>query len=315
MISVLMSVYNEKLSWIQQAVGSISEQTYSNFEFIIIVDNPNIDEKIIEFLNRQSENDKRINIIQNEHNLGLARTLNIGIDMASGDYIARMDADDISEKTRFEKELQFIKEGGYDLVSAYKINIDENGNEISMDLPTDRDPNKVLRYSNIIVHPLVLVKTEVLKRMNGYRPLLNSEDLDLWLRMIDSGYRLGILKEYLLRYRIRSNSASVERQLEQYYINKYIIKLMKERKKNGKDFFLDEYQRKYIKNKKITDKKKQKFYFAGKYIEIALREINNKRYLESIWYILLATAYFPQLTMNKIYNYYHSNMKGCKLPE
>ncbi|MCI9359967.1 MAG: glycosyltransferase [Hungatella sp.] len=315
MISVLMSIYNENLSWIQQSIESILGQTYRDFEFIIIVDNPYIGDEIIEFLDRQCENDGRIKLIRNEQNVGLARSLNLGIHIASGDYIARMDADDISEKNRFEREIQFIKEGEYDLVSAYKINIDENGNEIGVDLPIDRNPNKVLRYSNIIVHPLVLVKTEVLKRLNGYRLLINSEDLDLWLRMIDSGYRLGILKEYLLRYRVRFNSASVERQLEQYYINKYIIKLMKERKENGKDSFSIEHQREYIKNKKITDKKKRKFFYANKNIEIALREINNRRYLGSMWYILCATICFPQLTIDKLYNYYHSNLERYKLSE
>lgn len=306
MITVLMSIYNEKISWIRQSINSILEQTYSDFEFIIVVDNPSIDDEIRDFLEKQSEHDQRIKLIWNKKNIGLAKSLNKGIKLASGEYIARMDADDISESHRLAKELQFIQEKEYDLVSANKINIDENNKEINRDFPIKRNPNNVMQYSNVIVHSLVLVKTDCIKKMNGYRDLKNSEDLDLWLRMIESGYRLGILEEYLLHYRVRSNSASVERQLEQYYMSKYIKGLMKERRDNGKDSFSVKRQNDYLKKKKITQKKKLKFYFASKNIEMALFKINNRKFFGGIWYLLCATAYFPPLVIDKIYNYFNS---------
>lgn len=306
MVSVLMSVFNEKLLWIKESVESILNQTYTDFEFIIIVDNPRINDEISEFLKKKAREDKRIRLVWNKKNLGLAESLNKGIELASGEYIARMDADDISEKNRLESELKFIRETGYDLVSANKINIDEKDNILSVDLPITRNPNKVLQFSNIIIHPLVFAKTEVLRKMEGYRNLVNSEDFDLWLRMIDKGYKLGILNEYLLKYRIRSNSASVERQLEQFYINKYIIKLKKERKKGGNDSFSIEQQKQYIDKKNITHIKKKRFAHANKNIEKALVEINNGRYCKSLIYIIFGMYFFPNLVFNKIYNYIHS---------
>ena len=93
MISVIMSLFNEKKIWIEQAIESILNQTYSDFEFIIVIDNPDLSNDIKKYLLTTSKNDKRIKIIYNEKNIGLAKSLNKGIDISIGKYIARMDAD------------------------------------------------------------------------------------------------------------------------------------------------------------------------------------------------------------------------------
>lgn len=308
MISVLMSLYNEKIEWIQKSIDSILNQTYKKFEFIIVVDNPNLNKNTYFYLLEISGKDKRIKLVWNEKNLGLAKSLNKGLKVASGEYIARMDADDISSPERLEKQLKFIRESEYDLVSANKINIDEDDNLISYDPCIKRNPNTILQYSNIIVHPLVLVKTEVIKKMGGYRDLKNSEDFDLWLRMIDAGYKLGILNEYLLEYRIRSTSASVERRLEQYIINKYVIKLMTERKKYGYDTFSLESQESYLKAANITDKKKRRFEIANREIERALMCLYDHKIVGLI-FLSKGFVICPRYTLHKISNFYFSTIK------
>lgn len=308
MISVLMSVYNEQISWIKEAVESILNQTYDDWEFIIIIDNPNINIEIREYLLGIAEKNKKVKLLWNEKNIGLAASLNKGIQVSNGEYIARMDADDISLPNRLKSEYTYICKEKCDLISANKININEDGNILSYDPEIKRNPNKILQYSNIIIHPLVLVKTEAIKSMGGYRPLRNSEDLDLWLRMIEKGYKIGILNEYLLKYRIRANSASVERRLEQYYVDKYIVQLMKERKKMGSDSFSKERQELFLKKRKITDSKKKKFDNANVEIEKALMKKNRN---ENGWFFHLFLGFIlcPNYVIDKMYRYYFSTIK------
>jgi len=307
MISVLMSIYNEKIEWIKESVYSIVDQTYNSIEFIIVIDNPDISDEIKKFLFEIQNTDSRIRLVWNEENIGLARSLNKAVLLAEGEYIARMDADDISELCRLEKELKYLKENGLQMVSANKVNIDEEGKLIDKDPPERRDPNKVLVYSNIIVHPLVLAEAEIIRKLGGYRAFLNAEDLDLWLRMTEAGYKIGIMEEYLLKYRIRSNSASVGRQLEQYYINRYIVSLAKERKKKNTDSFSEENQRVYISKKNITEKKKIRFSKANADIKTALDYAGKK---DIRLYIYIVKAFFnsPAFTLEKIIGYVRSHL-------
>ena len=311
MISVILSLFNEKKIWIEQAIESILNQTYSDFEFIIVIDNPDLSNDIKEYLLTTAANDKRIKIIYNEKNIGLAKSLNKGIDISIGKYIARMDADDISLPDRLEKELLFMEKTNSDLVSAYKINIDENGNYLFKDCIMNRNINKTLKYTNIIVHPLVLVKSEVIKKMGGYRELVNSEDLDLWLRMVEQGYKISILNEYLLKYRLRSNSASIERQLEQYYISKYINKLSKERKKmNGDDSFSVKNMNIYLDHKNFSERKKKKFYLSNIEIKKSLDYFMSNKYLKFSVHIIKAFIFSPSYTIEKIFNQISNKRMG-----
>ncbi len=102
-----MSTYNETVEELKKAIDSILTQTFKNFEFIIILDNPqNYEHKKV--INEYLSKDKRIIFLINESNIGLAASLNEGIENAKGDYIARMDADDISMPNRLEKEYNYL---------------------------------------------------------------------------------------------------------------------------------------------------------------------------------------------------------------
>ena len=307
MISVLMSVYNEKEEWISEAIESILSQTYRKYEFLIVVDNPNLSPDCKKMLLKKADLDSRIKLLWNEKNIGLARSLNRAFSYAQGEYIARMDADDISLPERFEKEISFIESNEFDIVSANKINIDENGKTLIKDPKIDRDPNKMLVYSNILVHPLVMTKRDVFSKLGGYRILSNSEDYDLWLRALDSGYRIGILDEYLLKYRIRENSASVSRQLQQYYCNKYIVKLHKQRIKSHQDSYSLTGEQHYLKSRCVDSKiKRKQFRKSYSLLEKAL-SCSNESKNKSLLYIIAAFIYFPPLVCQKIYNYYKSH--------
>ena len=107
-ITVLMSIYKEPIDWMILSIDSIIEQTYKDFEFIIINDNP---ERLdnTKLLEKYLKKDSRIKIVNNSENIGLTKSLNKGLAVSTGEYIARMDADDISLPTRFEKQIAFLE--------------------------------------------------------------------------------------------------------------------------------------------------------------------------------------------------------------
>ena len=123
-ISVLMSVYNESEHILRSSISSILEQSYTDFEFIIINDNPKNNEinKVL-----MSVKDSRVKIINNPNNLGLVKSLNKGLEVASGEYIARMDADDIAVRDRLQKQLSYLEKNNCDIVGSSILCINEDG--------------------------------------------------------------------------------------------------------------------------------------------------------------------------------------------
>lgn len=294
-----MSVYNEKITWLRQAVESILQQTYKDFEYIIIIDNPSLDEESVGYLRDVAERDARVRLHFNDNNLGLMRSLNIGINMAKGFYIARMDADDISFLDRFEKQIEFLHSNNYDMVSANRVDIDEEGNEIYRATHLKNVPEKHLPYSNFIVHPSVIVKTEVIKTLGGYREFYNSEDYDMWLRILSAGYKIGILDEYVIYYRIRQTSMSLKNKLETYYITKYQQNLYWERIRDGEDSFSVENFMSYLKNKDISEKKNRRYCLFRDNMDKAIYEFKNH---DCIFLIDLLKAFlsYPSITIDNL---------------
>ena len=114
-VSIVMSTYNERLDHLSLAIESIIKQTYKNIEFIILLDNPQ-NRSIKRLVQSYAEKDYRIKIIANKKNIGLTASLNKGFRLASGNYFARMDADDISDCERIDYELIYLKKENVDLV-------------------------------------------------------------------------------------------------------------------------------------------------------------------------------------------------------
>lgn len=206
-ISVVLPAYNCE-RFIAKAIESVLYQTFADFEFIIINDgSTDRTEEII-----RSFSDPRILYHFNHSNKGLVFTLNKGIDIARGGYIARMDGDDIALPERFKKQfdhLQLNKE--VDILATVVTLIDENNNfcgHWSGDEShiNEKDIRKQLPKNNCIAHPTVMGKTEIFKRYRYNQTQSQSEDYDLWLRMISSGVIIQKLPEPLLLHRILASS-------------------------------------------------------------------------------------------------------------
>lgn len=297
MISVIMSVYNEKTEWLKLSVESILNQTYSDFEFIIIIDNPQLDKQSIDFLKEKEKNDTRIKLHQNEKNLGLMNSLNVGIQLATGEIIARMDADDISFLDRFSKEIEFMQKNNYDMVSGNRVDIDEEGNELRRSIHLIDNPQKALPHTNFIVHPSVMVRTSVLQMLGGYRAFYNSEDYDMWLRILSAGYSIGVLKDYVIFYRVRQGSMSLKNRLETYYITKYQQILYRERVKTGKDTYTPENFKRYMSSKNFSLEKNKKYCKFRENMDMAIVQFKSKK-ISFLRYALKAFLAFPSAAAN-----------------
>ena len=205
LISVLMPAYNAE-KYIAQAIESILGQTYDDFEFIIINDcSKDRTEEII-----LSYNDQRIVYLKNEQNLGVALTLNRGLAVAKGEFIARMDADDISLPDRLEKQVAFLQDNKDVAVLGTNVEtFNEEGTICTGWSATDPEQMKVdLLFACGLAHPSVMMRTEVIRNLGGYDPDFNGlEDYELWCRVLEK-YQITTLPDILLKYRIHGSQVT-----------------------------------------------------------------------------------------------------------
>lgn len=220
-VSVLFPVYNESQDHLRPAIESILSQTHENLEVLVLLDNPQY--RHLDLLNQYAEKDPRIVLHVNEQNMGLARSLNNGIEMCTGEYICRMDADDISFPDRVESQLQYLLDNGYDHVGGLIEAIDESDKSLYFidRLPaTPKKVNKALRNNNCVMHPTWLGKVEVFDQR--YRLLPLCEDYDFLLRASLAGRKIGNLQKVVVRYRMTSQSLTRSNLFENYLIQRYL---------------------------------------------------------------------------------------------
>lgn len=206
-VSVIMPVYNGE-KYIRESMDSVINQTHKDFEFIIINDcSSDNTENII-----KSYNDNRIKYVKNKKNLGVALSLNKGLNLATGKYIARMDADDISLPYRFEEQIKYLKENKEcDICSGDIIEFDDNGNEQLHVYSHDNSNIMVdLLFDSPIVHPAVMMRSSIKEKIDLYYDIQyeKAEDFELWARISDK-VRIDNLNKVLLKYRIHNLQVSV----------------------------------------------------------------------------------------------------------
>lgn len=216
-VSVLMGIYNNEKT-LNEAVDCIINQTYTNWELILCDDGSK--DRTYEVAQALCTMDNRIKLIRNKHNMGLAATLNHCLKYAQGEYIARMDGDDLCALNRFEKEIDFLNSHKeYALVSSGMNFFDENGiygNLIYMEEPEVKD---FVRGSQFC-HASCMIKKDVLLQLGGYDISKKSErieDYDLWIRLYRAGYKGYNISEVL--YSMRDDRNAFHRRKMKYRIN------------------------------------------------------------------------------------------------
>lgn len=202
-VSVVMGVYNQRNRQVLlDAVNSILNQTFSDFEFIIYDDGS--DETAAEYIRKLRDLDERIILIGKEENHGLAFSLNECIRKANGKYIARMDADDIALPARLEKQVAFLEQHPeYMWCGTNTYLFDADGIWGERKMPEEPQKTDYLKFSPYI-HPTVVYRTEIFTQMKGYdesSQTLRCEDYELFMRFHQAGYRGYNIQESLFQYR------------------------------------------------------------------------------------------------------------------
>lgn len=206
-ISVVMSVYNG-MPYLKDSVESILKQSYKNFEFII-VDDSSTDDTYAYLTTIQ---DKRIKLVKNNKNLGLSASLNRALKISKGTYIARMDADDISDPQRLSKQISFLTSNkSIDLCGTFAALIDKNGTKVGK-LHYPQKPGEIKRkivLYNPIIHPSLMAREAVFKKLKGYDEEFDgAEDYELLMRGLKL-FNYANISEELLLLRLSSSRRSV----------------------------------------------------------------------------------------------------------
>lgn len=219
-VSVIMPVYNTSEEYLLKAVECILEQSFKNFEFIICDDGSSVN--LYEYL-KSNFADRRMVLIRNDVNRGITFSLNRMIDIAKGEYIARMDADDMCRRDRIEKQVEVLdlhKEIDLVCSNAELFNSDGIWGE------TVRDEkiiaNEDFLFNSPIIHPSICVRKQALLDIGKYLDIDRTkrcEDYDLFMRMQASGKKLYRMKEKL--YLFREDEDAIGRRRYKYRINEF----------------------------------------------------------------------------------------------
>ena len=221
-----MSVYkNDKVDYVKIAIDSILNQTLKPNQYVIMIDGP-IDDELKNLLLYYEKKEDIIELHFREENKGLGITLNEGLSFCKYEYVARMDADDFSEKNRFEVQMKFLSEN--ENVSVLGCAISEYDEKLSIlenykEVPNKCDEiKKYIKRRNPMNHPTVIFKKKDVLDSGSYENYLYFEDYYLWAKMLSKGYNLCNLNQFL--YKFRGGKSMYGRRGGIKYI-KYILKI------------------------------------------------------------------------------------------
>lgn len=222
-VSVLMGIYN-CADTLKQAVVSIQNQTYTNWELILCEDSS--EDNTYEVAKALAAQDARIKLLKNEKNLGLNATLNRCLAVATGEYVARMDGDDDCIPERFERQVCFLRNHPkFQITSCPMKLFDENGEWGQTTVPEKPTPEDVVGGTPIS-HAPVMLRKECMDAVGGYTEdsrMLRVEDVNLWIKLYAAGYRCCNIQEPL--YRMRNDQKALNRRKYKYRLNSSYVRI------------------------------------------------------------------------------------------
>lgn len=219
-VTVLMSIYNGQ-KYLRQAINSILGQTFKDFEFLIINDGST--DRSVEIV--QSYKDSRIRLVHNDQNIGLTKSLNRGLELAQGEYTARMDVDDVSLPKRLEKQAQYLDTNPeVCVIGCWWRAIDDNDAFLScVHLPVHSYECAFMMFEKgeqPVGHPCVMYRTAEIRRLGGYNPeYCVTQDAELWFRVNAYGHSFANIPKILVLYRIHRHqiSSKIEHSQKKYH--------------------------------------------------------------------------------------------------
>lgn len=223
-VSVIMSVYNDE-KYLSEAIESILNQTYTNFEFLIYDDGST--DNSAKIIGKYKNIDNRIKYVTNKQNHGSAYAKNELIKIAKGEYIAVMDSDDIALPTRLEKQIDFLTNNPqYSVVGTNAKYIDEKSivyDEFKM-IENPNDKNSIA-FKIPVIHPSVMFTKKAIMQVEGYNTselTRRIEDYDLMCKFYENGFSFYNIQEFLLYY--RESYDTIKKRKYKYRIQEFKVK-------------------------------------------------------------------------------------------
>jgi len=203
LISIIVPSFNELPSIMQESLSSIARQTFTNFECIVVDESTEI--ALASACRNKCAEDSRFIYIRPEKRLGLPGSLNLGLQVARGEWVARFDIDDICVPERLALQIAFLhRNPGVDVLGGAMEVMDEMGNPVAYRRypHAHNEIEKRIHFSTPLGHPTVVFRRQTVVDAGGYNSELRfAEDLDLWLRLLNRGVRFANLEDCLIRYR------------------------------------------------------------------------------------------------------------------
>lgn len=300
-VSVIMSTYKTPDEFLEKAINSILNQTYKNIEFVIVCDG---DKE--EYNDIKKIKDNRIKVILNKMNRGLPYSLNLAIKNSTGDYIARMDSDDIAINDRIEKQVEFLeknKKVGVCGTEALLFGAKTGKKDVYL---KSIDEIKIqILYKATLIHPTVMARREVFEEFQYNEKFICAQDFELWSRVSEE-YDIAVLPIVGLKYRMHNKQASIEKRKEQAKLSMEIIK-------NNSKKITGNYEERICKTlyvlggrQKLT---KENSGEISRNIDYIIE--NNKNYPTEVLKKVLYNRFFELILKNKIFSLNFGILKKC----
>jgi glycosyltransferase involved in cell wall biosynthesis len=242
-----MSAYNAE-KYIGEAIESVLAQTFKDFEFIIIDDGS--EDNSLAIAQDYQAKDSRI-VIDSHENMGLGNSLNRAMKISKGEWIARMDADDIMLPNRLERQISYLQaHSEVDVASCWNYHINASGKYIGKlvfpnDLHTREDNKRYLGENKPIhlLHPGVIMRKSVVLEAGGYKPIVPGQDIELWNRLLERNAVIVCMPEILMKYRIHNESVTMSDYFKSLNYHDWIVTCMVLRRKGQAEISYQTFQK------------------------------------------------------------------------
>jgi glycosyltransferase involved in cell wall biosynthesis len=304
LVSVVMPAYNTA-PYIRDAIDSVLNQTFQQFELIIIDDGSK--DGTGDIARECAERDERIRVIPGDHK-GASHAMNLGIQEARADWVAVMHADDIALPERIERQYEAAQANpdvviwgtdGYHINSKGHVLSRFRVGPVSIDeCQAEREQNHVVQC----IHPTAMLRRDILQAVGGYDAnMWVAEDIELFDRMMVYG-PLVTIPEPLLGYRVHGSSLSMRRYFEQLTVVHLVIARQKHRKETGRELSLDDFRQQFQNQNRLEWLNERRQHAATLYYRRAGLAYGEDKYLELAFYLLLSLLFNPLYPVRRVWS-------------
>jgi len=234
LVSVIINAYNAA-PYFAECLDSVLDQTIEDFEVIIVNDAST--DGTGQMAEDYARRDPRVRVLHNEHNLGIPATINISLEHSRGEYVAKMDADDVTMPDRLEKQVAYLQaHPEVVMVGSWWTRIGPDGCELGTQRPrpTNRRLKEQMQRRCVLMHTGIMVRGDLYRRIKYREFFRYAQDYDLFLRLCDHG-EIAMILEVLVKQRLNPSGVTVQRFYEQMQYGRYARTFARQRRRHGRD--------------------------------------------------------------------------------